>query len=155
MTWDARAAADMVDDYARVVRDTAGVTRHERVYAAGLVIAAAAIGTAPTILEAYAQVLHVRAHLPHSRITGPTTGDLDELHRGLAKGLDLIGYERAHKMTGNGTSPGEVFSPPPAAHTPEDDVDYSGEDLGPPAPWLHEAGTEVGMVDEAPAGEDD
>lgn len=39
---------------------------------------------------------------------------------------------------------GEVLSPPPGQTTPEDDVDYSGEQLGEPAEWLGE------VLDEGP-----
>lgn len=92
MKWDPAGAAAAAEEYARVVASTVEVTRHERVYAAGVLIAGMVVAAAATTLEAYARVLHVRASLPHSG-RGSQTGDLDELHRGLTKGLQVMGLE--------------------------------------------------------------
>lgn len=138
--WDPTSAARAADEYARVIASTVGVTRHERVYAAGIVVAGLVVAAAATALEAYARVLHVRATLPHS--AAGATGDLDEIHRGLVKGLEVMGLEGALPMSDR--TMGEVLSPPPGQTTPEDDVDYSGEQLGEPAEWLGE------VLDEGP-----
>lgn len=134
--WEPTAAHHAAEEYARVIASTVGVTRHERVYAAGVVVAGLVVAAAASALDAYARVLHVRAVLPHSG-TGAPAGDLDEIHRGLAKGLEVMGLEGALPMTDR--TIGEVLSPPPGQTTPEDYVDYSREELGEVAPWLGEA----------------
>lgn len=92
--WDPDEARAAAEEYARVIASTVGVTRHERVYAAGIVVAGLVVAAAATALDAYARVLHVRATLPHSA-EGSRTGDLDEIHRGLSKALEVMGLEGA------------------------------------------------------------
>lgn len=87
--WD---AADMVRrcmDYGLAVWSTPEVSRHERIYATGIVVAALIAAAAATAVDAHGRLLRVLTLLPHPN---PRHGDndMDELRHGLLKGHELM-----------------------------------------------------------------